>query len=152
MDFDSNLLLLSSRMCAYVLQPKTLKWDTLSFILVHTFCGVFELKAWLGINFWCKLLCSLKAQFSKSNPCAQIMFLVHSMMVLQGHSQLIFVVVCVKHLFIVGYYIHTKSCQTFWTQTLIRCRITTSWSSCLFYYTSMPCMPWIFQNINMIFF
>jgi len=49
-DFDSNLLFLSSRMCAYILQPKTFKWDTFSFILVHTFCGVFESKAWLGIN------------------------------------------------------------------------------------------------------
>ncbi len=58
---------------------------------------------------------------------------------------------CTKHLFVVGFHIHAKSRQTFWTQTLICCWITRFWSSCLFYYTSTPCMPWICQTPLLLF-
>ncbi len=57
---------------------------------------------------------------------------------------------CEEHLFIVGFHIHTKSCQTFWTQTLFHCRITRFWSSSWFHFSPRP-MPWIRQTPFLLF-
>jgi uncharacterized protein YhhL (DUF1145 family) len=51
MDLDSNLLIFSSWMCINALQSKIFKWNTSSFLSVHVFYGVFDLRALVGHRF-----------------------------------------------------------------------------------------------------
>ncbi len=83
MDLDSNLVLFSSRTCAKALQPKTLKWDTSGFMPLHAYWRVLESIAFVGHQFFMyTIVFTASPQNSSSNPCARIMFLAHSMMVL----------------------------------------------------------------------
>ncbi len=73
--------------------------------------------------------------------------------------QFYFVVVYKEYLFVVGFHIHTKSCQIFWTQTLLCCQIARfDLHASFIFHQGLVCFEFVkhlsfcFQKVNMRFF